>query len=306
MNDGYEEILVKRQKTPKDTLVKGLVIGVVAVLLAGGIFFFNPIFLAAGMVLGMLAYYLILPMLDLEYEYLYVGGDIDIDKIMAKRKRKKVASYSKDSLEVMAPTGSEHLRSFLGNLKVKDYTSGDPEKKTWTLVYGGEQGSEAVCLELTGEIAQDMRRFAPRKVFFVVGYRLKGYEQYLVIQNREQYQGRFRIFAFIPTLVTPREEKELRKSGVFIRLSIESSPMGLYKSFAYEIFKRRSSVLLALDGNSAGANMIQEARNARYECRTYVSVHSRSLKTKADSLEGYVTTFARETEVLPKILVDIK
>ena len=166
MNYGYEEILVKRQKTPKDTLVKGLVIGVVAVLLAGGIFFFNPIFLAAGMVLGMLAYYLILPMLDLEYEYLYVGGDIDIDKIMAKRKRKKVASYSKDSLEVMAPTGSEHLRSFLGNLKVKDYTSGDPEKKTWTLVYGGEQGSEAVCLELTGEIAQDMRRFAPRKVFF--------------------------------------------------------------------------------------------------------------------------------------------
>ena len=52
--------------------------------------------------------------------------------------------------------------------------------------------------------------------------------------------------------------------------------------------------------------MIQEARNARYECRTYVSVHSRSLKTKADSLEGYVTTFARETEVLPKILEDIK
>ena len=69
MNDGYEEILVKRQKTPKDTLVKGLVIGVVAVLLAGGIFFFNPIFLAAGMVLGMLAYYLILPMLDLEHTY---------------------------------------------------------------------------------------------------------------------------------------------------------------------------------------------------------------------------------------------
>ena len=146
----------------------------------------------------------------------------------------------------------------------------------------------------------------PQKVFFVIGYRLKGYEQYLVIQNREQYQGRFRIFAFIPTLVTQREEKELRKSGVFIRLSIESSPMGLYKSFAYEIFKRRSSVLLALDGNSAGANMIQEARNARYECRIYVSVHSRSLKTKADSLEGYVTTFARETEVLPKILEDIK
>ena len=166
MNDGYQEILVKRQKTAKDTLLRGLVIGVIAVLIAGGIFLFNPIFLIAGMILGFLAYYFILPNFDLEYEYLYVGGDIDIDKIMAKRKRKRVASYSKDNLEVMAPTGSDHLSDYLKDKKVKDYTSADPQAKTWTLVYGGEQGSEAVCLELTNEIAQDMRRFAPRKVFF--------------------------------------------------------------------------------------------------------------------------------------------
>ncbi|HBB61003.1 MAG TPA: adenosine deaminase, partial [Lachnospiraceae bacterium] len=139
----------------------------------------------------------------------------------------------------------------------------------------------------------------------VIGYRLKGYERYLVQQNRDRWQGRFRIFAFIPTLITRNEETELRNSGVHIRVSIESSPMGLYKSLAFEIFKRRTSVLLALDGNSAGANMIQEARNAKYECRIYVSMHSRSLKTKAESLEGYVTLFADEKEVLPRILRDI-
>ena len=117
MNDGYQEILVKRQKTAKDTLLRGLVIGVIAVLIAGGIFLFNPIFLIAGMILGFLAYYFILPNFDLEYEYLYVGGDIDIDKIMAKRKRKRVASYSKDNLEVMAPTGSDHLADYLKDKK---------------------------------------------------------------------------------------------------------------------------------------------------------------------------------------------
>ena len=166
MNDGYEEILVKRRKTSRDTLLKGLIIGVIAVLLAAGVFLFQPLLLAAGMILGFLAYYLVLPNFDLEYEYLYVGGDIDIDKIMAKRKRKRVASYSKDNLEVMAPTGSDHLSSHLNGIKVKDYTSADPKAKTWTLVYGGEAAAEAVCLELTQEIAQDMRRFAPRKVFF--------------------------------------------------------------------------------------------------------------------------------------------
>lgn len=166
MNDGYEEILVKRQKTPKDTIIKGLVIGVVAVLIVAGVLLFNPIFLVVGMIAGFLAYYLILPNFDLEYEYLYVGGDIDIDKIMAKRKRKRIASYSKDNLEVMAPTGSDHVASYIKNAKVKDYTSADPEAKTWTLVYGGENSTEVVRLELTQEIAQDMRRFAPRKVFF--------------------------------------------------------------------------------------------------------------------------------------------
>lgn len=166
MNDGYEEILVKREKTPRDVIVKALVIGVTALLIAAGLFLFSPIIMVLGMGLGLLAYYLILPNFDLEYEYLYVGGDIDIDKIMAKRKRKRIESYSKDNLEVMAPTGSDHLSSYLQNAKVKDYTSLNPQVKSWTLVYGSESSSEAVKMELPDEIAKDMRRFAPRKVFF--------------------------------------------------------------------------------------------------------------------------------------------
>ena len=146
----------------------------------------------------------------------------------------------------------------------------------------------------------------PGKVYFVVGHRLRGYERYLVEQNREQYQGKFRVYAMIPTMITRAEERKLRRSGVSVRISIEPSAMGLYKSIAYEVFKRRRSVLLALDGNSAGANMIQEAKNAKYPCRRYVSTQSRILRTKAESLEGYVTVFSKETEVLPKILEDLR
>ena len=166
MNEGYEEILVKKGKTPTDTILKALAIGVTSFLIIAGILLFNPIILVLGMIMGLLSYYLILPNIDLEYEYLYVGGDIDIDKIMAKRKRKKVGTFSKDNLEIMAPTGSDHLSPYLKNGKVKDYTSADPSVKTWTLVYGGEKTSDIIRLELTDEIAQDMRRYAPRKVFF--------------------------------------------------------------------------------------------------------------------------------------------
>ncbi len=166
MNDGYEEILVKKGKDAKDSFMKGMVYSVVGILAAVGLVFFNPIFLLAAVIMGFVAFYLILPNFDIEYEYLYVGGDIDVDKIMAKRKRKTIASYSKDNLEVMAPTGSDHLADYVKNAKVIDYTSGNPQVKTWTLVYNMEKSSEAVCMELTDSIAQDMRRYAPRKVFF--------------------------------------------------------------------------------------------------------------------------------------------
>ena len=134
----------------------------------------------------------------------------------------------------------------------------------------------------------------PEKVFFVVGHKLSGYEGYLVEKARE----RFAIYAIVPTQITAAEKRRLKKSGVNIRLSIEPSGMGLYKSFAYEIFKRRPSLLLALDGNSAGANLIQEAKNTgKKKCRTFVNVHSRMLAQKAETLQGYITFVDEDTPV---------
>ena len=124
----------------------------------------------------------------------------------------------------------------------------------------------------------------PEKVFFVVGHSLAGQEGYLVRQGGK----RFRIFAIVPSRISKAELGRLRKAGVGILVSIESSGMGLYKSFAYEVFNRRPSVLLAFDGNSAAMNLIQEARNGKKKCRIYISRHSRDLSVKAETLKGYV------------------
>ena len=48
-----------------------------------------------------------------------------------------------------------------------------------------------------------------------------------------------------------------------VRVSIESDEMGIYKSFNYEIFERRNSVVVAFDGNSPVSNLIQEAKNGK-------------------------------------------
>ena len=124
----------------------------------------------------------------------------------------------------------------------------------------------------------------PKKVIFVVGHSLSGQEGYLV----QQAKGRFRVFAIVPNLITRKQMLRLKESNVNILVSIESSGMGLYKSFSYEIFKRKTSILLAFDGNSAAQNLIQEAKNGREKCLIYINPRSRGLAAKAKMLEGYV------------------
>ena len=125
----------------------------------------------------------------------------------------------------------------------------------------------------------------PKRVLFVIGSSLKAYEKYLLKKN----QGKFEVYAFVPSNINKNEYMTLQKEDVYIRVAIEPSRMGTYKSIAYEIFKRRDSILLALDGNSSAVNLIQEAKNAKYKCRTYVNPHASMLKKKADTLMGYVT-----------------
>ena len=90
------------------------------------------------------------------------------------------------------------------------------------------------------------------------------------------------------TAITAAERDRLRRFDIGIRLSIEPSGNGIYKSFTYEIFKRRRSVLLALEGKSPCANLVQEAKNGREKCAIFVDGASRVLRAKAKSLQGYV------------------
>ena len=137
----------------------------------------------------------------------------------------------------------------------------------------------------------------PEKCFFIIGHRMCGYERYLVEQNH----NRFRIFAFVPGMLTKTEAGRLRARGLPVRPAIEQNGNGLYKSIAYEVFKRRPSVLLVFDGNSPAVNLVQEAKNGRYKCRIYLDAHSRTLTAKGRTLQGYVQLFRDKEDILPDL-----
>ena len=180
-----------------------------------------------------------------------------------------------------------------------------PEDGTPLVLAGGSFNSDRhrTRMRAQGKRILDalLREGDPERMFFVVGHRLGGYEKYLVEQNR----GRFRVFAIVPSTLSPAERERLRRSGVSIRISIEPGGNGLYKSFGYEIFRRRASVLLAFDGNSPAANLVQEAKNGRGRCAIFVDGASRALRAKAQSLQGYVRCFTADEDPTEAILNEI-
>ena len=166
-----------------------------------------------------------------------------------------------------------------------------PSDKVPVILLGGSFNSSRHDTRVKEPLVELLReltsRLNPDMVCFVIGNRLTGYERELV----EMVKGRFEVYAIVPTVITSTEARRIKRSGAGVRVSIEPTHMGLYKSFAYEIFKRRPSVVLALDGNSAGANTIQEAKNGKRKAWVFVYRRARVLNVKAQALQGYVSVF---------------
>lgn len=97
MNDVFLEQIVNKRDGLKDKLIKGLILscGVLLFLffifLSGFTKLFGTYIFVVGAGFIALAWYIVSG-LNLEFEYIYTNGEIDIDKISAKRKRKRLMS----------------------------------------------------------------------------------------------------------------------------------------------------------------------------------------------------------------------
>ncbi len=184
---------------------------------------------------------------------------------------------------------------------LKDLLATLPKGLTPIVVAGGSFNSSRRSTRLRPEdrafIDALLAQADPEKVCFVVGHALAAQEGYLVKQAAE----RFRVFAIVPNRLTHAQAARLNEARPGVLVSIESTGAGLYKSFAYEIFKRQPSALIAFDGNSAALNLIQEARNARHKCRIFINPRSRGLAAKGKLLEGYVQPLGDAAALLDAI-----
>ena len=86
------------------------------------------------------------------------------------------------------------------------------------------------------------------KVYFVIGHQMKGYEKE-ILDMRKEINKKFEVDAIIPKTISEEVKERLLDKGLNgVCISTESDEFGIYKSFNYEIFERRTSIVIAHDG----------------------------------------------------------
>ena len=167
MSDLYTEVLVKKQQTGKDKVIKGVLIFFTVLFAAAGIMM-NPLILLLALVLGIVDY-IFIPKLSVEFEYLYVNGELDIDRIYSQSRRKRAASYELSNMEILAPYQSHQLDSYKKNQSIKryNYSSGIEGQghKPYAFVISKDNTMKMVIFEPDEVMLKDIRNRAPRKVF---------------------------------------------------------------------------------------------------------------------------------------------
>lgn len=164
MNETYVEWMVKKKTPVYMSFLKMLLIILTVIIGLLAMVAFNVVMFVVAVVLGVAAYFVSLNS-DLEYEYLYVDKELTVDKVMAKSRRKKVATFDMGKLEIMAPVKSYHLDNYKNRQdKAADYSSGEEQKPDHRYVFFYD-GKQKVIFEPNAEMVKAIQFAAPRKVF---------------------------------------------------------------------------------------------------------------------------------------------
>ena len=183
-----------------------------------------------------------------------------------------------------------------------------PVDKVPVVIAGGSFNTKGRETEATEEGIKALRKFIEKvnsdNVYFVIGHQMQGYEKAAVEISKELNKN-IEIDAIVPKKVTEKVKNRLldeKISGICI--STEAEELGIYKSFNYEIFERRKSIVIAFDGNSPVSNLVQEAKNGKGKAKIYVNSDVDVLRQKAESLQGYVKIFNDENDISSEIFED--
>lgn len=161
-NDIFNEQIVKKEKTGSDT-IKMLGIMSISVFVSILLTVFIPYI---GIMLAVLVMWLGLALvgrLKKEFEYAFTNGDLDIDVIYNKAKRKRIISI--DSKRILGFQNIKSLSQLPKDVaKVVDCSSGLESSNLYALTYDVDHKKTVFLIEPNEQILKGIHAFAPKSV----------------------------------------------------------------------------------------------------------------------------------------------
>ncbi|NLK88809.1 MAG: hypothetical protein GX276_01520 [Clostridiaceae bacterium] len=170
-DDVFLEKIVARRKTGKDYLkIAAVIIGALVVLFL--LVLFNQVvgFLTPLLLVGAgYAFYMLLTGMSIEYEYIVTNGDLDIDQIIARRKRKRIYSCQAKDMEIIAKLDSDEWRQAQRQTgrKLLDCSAVFNSPDNWFILSEYKNQRVTVVFEPDERMLRNLRRFNPSKVKYI-------------------------------------------------------------------------------------------------------------------------------------------
>lgn len=161
MSDIFTELIVTRRPKASDTIKKAILIILTVASAAAGLLLALPFFIA--FIVLLIVDYFLFPRFNVEYEYSYVNGNLDIAAVYSKQSRKELKSIDLTEADCVAPMSSHHLDGFKQTYKIRDYSAQDPDQEPYAVVV--PKSREIVLLQLNGEMVKDLKYRMPMKVY---------------------------------------------------------------------------------------------------------------------------------------------
>ena len=168
MLDMYAEYIVKRRSDVKSSIIKALIVlgsailMYIALILTQKVIFFMP---ASVALIGWAGYHAFIQF-NVEYEYIVTNGELDIDRIVARRGRRRIINVKTNYYELIAPYDDEHRQAFESGefKKTIDVRSG-PKADAWFVIANHkDQGRVRILFEPTPKMLKIFSAYLPRQM----------------------------------------------------------------------------------------------------------------------------------------------
>ena len=168
MDSAFNEHIIKKQPDLKSFLLKiliilsGLTVALFIMIFLTELLYGYNLLPAAGVLYGA---WRLLGLLNIEYEYSIMQDEIYIDKIINRRRRKRLMQRSCKDFEILAPLSDKYKREFDSQCAVTHDCSSSPSAEgRWFFIFPGEKGRTKVIFEPNERMINDVKVYIRAKV----------------------------------------------------------------------------------------------------------------------------------------------